>query len=393
MPNQDAVGSKITGMPHNGPVLVTAVADGHGGAPHYRSDRGAQLAVSEGLAAAADWLAAMPPGPAAAKADAASALVPDIVARWDAAVAADIAAHPLTETETEHSAGASPLSSIAYGTTLLLSIISAGCAVLVQIGDGDILAVRPDGRCLRPVPEDSNLDGRRTTSLCQPGAAASFRVGVVDLVSCPLFAVLVATDGFGNSQAAERWQPRVAADLVGLGLEHGLDWLGGAVPSWAEQCASSEGSADDCTVALAVNSAAKLGRPDVRPDQDWSAAKTLVKRTLGLPERGVTVPAAQVDGKPAAAQPPGRGFRRTKAGRELRYWWMMAAGIVLVVIVVLVFAFLPHRPGPVHHHGRTPVHGPSTGPTRGTSAGPASPKSTATARPSPSPAPNKRVGP
>jgi hypothetical protein len=38
--------------------------------------------------------------------------------------------------------------------------------VLVQIGDGDIMGIQPDGRPLLPVPGDPSLDGQQTTSLC-----------------------------------------------------------------------------------------------------------------------------------------------------------------------------------------------------------------------------------
>ena len=113
-----------------------------------------------------------------------------------------------------------------------------------------MLAVRPDGSSFAPVAGDDRLDGRRTTSLCQPDALASFRTGAHDLRQVPLAALLLATDGYGNAQADEPWQPSVGRDLAELAACHDRHWFGQEVPGWAQRCASAEGSGDDATIAL-----------------------------------------------------------------------------------------------------------------------------------------------
>jgi len=145
---------------------------------------------------------------------------------------------------------------VAYGSTLLVAMIAADWLVCAQIGDGDMLAVGPDGSSFQPVAADDRLDGLRTTSLCQADAVASFRTGTHDLREMPLAALLLATDGYANSQAEEPWQPGVGRDLAELAAEHDQHWFEQQVPGWAQRCASAEGSGDDTTIAL-------LLRPEV----------------------------------------------------------------------------------------------------------------------------------
>ena len=76
LPNQDAVEVRPLGG-----GMVAAVADGHGHSRHFRSARGARLAVSIACQATAD-LAARPDGLPAAPDDLRRLLVPDIVTRW-----------------------------------------------------------------------------------------------------------------------------------------------------------------------------------------------------------------------------------------------------------------------------------------------------------------------
>ncbi len=247
LPNQDAVAVHQVSP---GAVAV-AVADGHGHHRHFRSARGSELAVTvagpaaAGLAARLDELGTA----GQIESQALGSLVPDLVGRWRDAVHDDLAARPFSAEESEHRfRGDDAL--IAYGSTLLLAIAAPRWLVLVQIGDGDIVAVQPDGRALLPVPGDPSLDGRQTTSLCGPEAERDFRAGVVDMSATALSGVLLATDGYGNAQVADPWAEAVSADLAQLISDRPRQWLAGQLPSWAGRCASADGSADDTTVAL-----------------------------------------------------------------------------------------------------------------------------------------------
>ena len=247
-PLQDAIAR--AGDPAGGPLAV-AVADGHGHPRHARSARGAALAVSVATTAAVEHSSqfAAAPSAAAAREVAQASVVPALIGRWRHAVSGDLADHPVDAAETarlepgdEHV--------VLYGTTLLLAVAAYPWLVLCQIGDGDIVVVDRAGQAGLPVPGDSRLDGWRTTSLCEADAHDSFRCGTVDLSRQQVAAILLATDGYGNAQAADPWQQPVGADLVAFAKDRGIAWMRAQLPLWVSMCASAEGSGDDTAVAL-----------------------------------------------------------------------------------------------------------------------------------------------
>jgi hypothetical protein len=247
LPNQDAVATQ------DGPAgVVAAIADGHGHIRHFRSADGAALAVDVACrlaSRAAAGLAADATGEEEA-ARAGQELARAVVADWRSAVAGQLEVRPYTAEEQSILDLAADTPVIPYGSTLLVAVIAGRWLVCAQIGDGDMLAVRPDGSSFSPVAGDDRLDGRRTTSLCQPDALASFRTSAHDLRQVPLAALLLATDGYGNALADEPWQPGVGRDLAGLAAGHDHRWFGREVPGWAQRCASADGSGDDATIAL-----------------------------------------------------------------------------------------------------------------------------------------------
>ncbi|HEY2285979.1 MAG TPA: PP2C family serine/threonine-protein phosphatase [Streptosporangiaceae bacterium] len=247
LPNQDAVASQ------DGPGgVVVAIADGHGHRRHFRSADGAALAVDVACRTASSAVAALA-ADATGEEEAARAgqeLARTVVAGWRSAVAGQLQVRPYTAEEQSVLDLAADTRVIPYGSTLLVAAIAGRWLVCAQIGDGDMLAVRPDGSSFSPVAGDDRLDGRRTTSLCQPDALASFRTSAHDLSQVPLAALLLATDGYGNALADEPWPPVVGRDLARLAAGHDHHWFGREVPGWAQRCASADGSGDDATIAL-----------------------------------------------------------------------------------------------------------------------------------------------
>ena len=294
-PNQDSAESLA--IDHAGAIVV-AVADGHGHDRHFRSAAGSKLAVRtacavvEGLATDAGQQRWRPERAAALR----DRLPGAIVARWRESVALDIAAHPYTAAELAALEQAGDGPDIPYGSTLLVALIADGWLVCAQIGDGDLLAVQPDGGAWSPVRGDDLLDGYRTTSLCQPTAVSAFRTAAHDLGARPLLALLLSTDGYGNAQAEEPWQPVVARDIAQLAARHDHGWFAGQLPAWAERCASAAGSADDTTIALLL-----------APGSERLAAAQpapVAERTVGWSPMGeVTRPPSQ----PPPAAPPATG--------------------------------------------------------------------------------------
>lgn len=297
--NQDAVTARRFEFRTAPGMVAFAVADGHGHSRHFRSGRGSKMAVTAAMASAKEWARSVPAG-AHIRSEQASALVTDLVARWRDMVAADLAGDPVT---TEQRAALLPGDppEIPYGSTLLVGMLRADVAVLAQIGDGEMVMVLPDGRHLTPIPTDSRLDGTQTTSLCQPDAESAFRVALVNLIKTPVFAVLATTDGYSNAQADPNWHQTLALDLVKLADRHGNDWIGDQLSHWVTLCASSDGSGDDTSAALALNSAVSVAVPATPARQ-----KTVEAAITTLPARDWTVPSIPIPVDDQVAQaPPG----------------------------------------------------------------------------------------
>ncbi len=249
-PNQDATGWRSL----DDGLLVVAVADGHGHFRHFRAERGSQLAIQAALSCGEALTRRLGAASSTAELEpfGRDRLVPALVDEWRRLVSADLEEHPFEEDEERIAAAGPDPPVIAYGSTLLVALASDRFVLVAQIGDGDVVSVWRDGRVTTPVPGDPSLDGRYTTSLCQPGAASSFRIAAIDAEGGAVRAVLLATDGFGNAQSADPWPPAVGEDLAGMLDEHGTRWVADRLPTWTARCASAEGSGDDTTVALLV---------------------------------------------------------------------------------------------------------------------------------------------
>src|SRR5205085_824203 len=74
-----------------------------------------------------------------------------VVADWRSAVADQLEERPYTTEEQWLLDRSADTPVIPYGSTLLVAVIAARWLVCAQIGDGDMLAVRPDGSSFSPV--------------------------------------------------------------------------------------------------------------------------------------------------------------------------------------------------------------------------------------------------
>jgi hypothetical protein len=306
-PNQDAAAHRDVAGP--GDPVIVAIADGHGHSRHFRSGSGSRLAVDTACRVAAALAADLGRRPALSHAEVTAAaraeLAPALVRDWRAAVAGHLAEHPFSPEEQSRLDALGDDPEIPYGATLLVVTIMAGWLICAQIGDGDMLAIRPDGQSFGPVSPGEKLGGERTRSLCQPDALDAFRVGVHDLAARPLVAVLLATDGYGNAQTADPWQPGVGRDLARFAAEHDRGWFERQVPGWAERCASADGSGDDTTIALLIHpdpaaAAAAARQAAGSAGADRSTAETL---PAGLPVGAGQPGAAPAESVPAESVP------------------------------------------------------------------------------------------
>jgi hypothetical protein len=245
-----------TALSHPEPTVAIAVADGHGHARHFRSARGARMAVDIATELAIE-AASVTSDPGGLRTALRTRIGPHLVTSWRRAVEADLDEHPVSPTELAD-AGLTADATFedriyGYGSTVMIALLTPEWLLCAQIGDGDAFAITTDGEAIRLVPGDPLLDGWRTTSLCQPDAASALRYGALRLSDTEILVVVLATDGYGNAQLRSDWDDVFAVDLAAMVAQHGVDWIAQSLPSWVTACASADGSGDDVTVALAFH--------------------------------------------------------------------------------------------------------------------------------------------
>ena len=238
--NQDAIGWS---PPDGGRSFVAAVSDGHGAAPHFRSDIGSKLAIRAAVAVL-EWCLADDTSDATI-----AGLPAQIVHAWQNAVQEDAGLSVPAGNWIEPKAD----KLLAYGATLVATAITPALAIAFQIGDGDLYWGFADGRISRPLPDDLGLVGEQTYSLCAPDAPVRGRLVVLRAetdVDLPCFAMLT-TDGVSKSfadiaafeQVVRHYRQALGATSPATVLDR--------LPGWLE-AVSAGGSGDDATLCLAI---------------------------------------------------------------------------------------------------------------------------------------------
>jgi Protein phosphatase 2C len=230
-------------------AAVIAVADGHGHSAHFRSAVGAELAAAlalETLSRAALDMA----DPALAESVLRDSVGPNLVDQWNKGALKHIQETPFDPKEQQLLFGGTDLDLLrAYGSTVIAMVATADTLGVIQLGDGDAVVAFGDGDIVRPLPEDPDLDGNRTTSLCQADPLRSLRVRALDLRERPVSLAFIATDGFGAPRIDQSgWWMQTAIELVDLCARHGFGYISGKLPDWLDEPATYGG--DDTTLAL-----------------------------------------------------------------------------------------------------------------------------------------------
>jgi serine/threonine protein phosphatase PrpC len=216
LPNQDAIKRWPAGG--EGTPLILAVADGHGSSKYFRSDRGADLAVTTAVEVLQTFAIGQDESigqstsisensielierrldtsnPTVAGRMAEEQLPKLLSRRWLEAVEKDIQNRPLETVELEKLAESDAEAAaevkrrgaptpLAYGTTLLSVVITESFILYLQIGDGDILVVTEMEEVHRPIEGDNRLLANETTSLCAKEAWKDFRVRLQPTTRC-----------------------------------------------------------------------------------------------------------------------------------------------------------------------------------------------------------------
>ena len=233
IPNQDAIGwwtGAQCGLP-----LVMAVSDGHGGERSFRSNRGSKIAVEATLQVLQDFVRGLPdPRDLVEAEQMATAELPQAILKcWEEKVRADLEANPFQEQElkrllekrgpaSKEMAEKYPL--LVYGATILATVITQYFILHIQLGDGDILCVDPDGKTYRPYPRDERLVNNETTSLCSLNAA-DFRLRLEPLSKNGPVLVMMVSDGYTNSFPDEEELLKAGGELLHTLRLEGLDTI------------------------------------------------------------------------------------------------------------------------------------------------------------------------
>jgi serine/threonine protein phosphatase PrpC len=254
LPCQDAVECKVFNA---GGIAI--VADGHGSEKHFRSDRGSKIAVQVAFDAIVDFLKLLVKenkheekrwrGDASRGEEQLQQLEAYIISHWRQEVLADFTKYPLTETEglicAENNIDAESENDRVrmYGTTLIAAMTQKAFWIALQIGDGKCVILDPEGTPRFPVPEDENLGGGKTTSLCDTNALENFRhsFGLETIKG-----VTVASDGVTDSFIPEKYldlHRRIYSDFCD-NEKTANEGIQKSLPVW-----SSKGSRDDVSMA------------------------------------------------------------------------------------------------------------------------------------------------
>lgn len=267
LPNQDAI-TVFTDRHHLPVRMIVAVADGHGSPASFRSDRGADFAVkiaTDSLSHILEGMPGLPKSYTTLRRQIAEKLPREIVYAWRKQVDEHLAGEPFMPAELEQLEIASGEHKrrvvesdphIAYGTTLLAVLVTAGCIIYLQIGDGDIVTVSEAGEASRPLPRDVRLIGNETTSLCSAEAwrHVSIHFQIIDeaqVDASPPALILVSTDGYANAFRTDENFLMVGPDILQMLKSASLEMVRKQLPDWLEE-ASALGSGDDITLGLLV---------------------------------------------------------------------------------------------------------------------------------------------
>lgn len=192
-PCQDSSFSKVFNNENAKPAFYFAtVSDGHGSAPHFRSDKGAEFAVQTVRECVEIYVKKISELQSKSEIDSELKLLTnEICSKWKSKVSEDILQNPITDIELKYLSQdvddkskkylqwykkGVKLENV-YGCTALLivSIPEKKLWFAVQIGDGDIVIKKKCGVAFEKPILDDDLVGSETFSLCDENASELFK--------------------------------------------------------------------------------------------------------------------------------------------------------------------------------------------------------------------------
>lgn len=180
-------------------IAIAAVADGHGSEKHFRSAAGSEMATRVAIRSLCDFSernGGFYKVFGRGERNAARRIAANVICCWNNEIAAHIRRIPLNERERAISEKHGGIANeVMYGATLVVACMFDGGCFGLQIGDGNFCALS-DGEMISPMPDDVNLVGNLTTSLCDSDAIGNFRYFLTDR---RFGGVMLSSDGLINS--------------------------------------------------------------------------------------------------------------------------------------------------------------------------------------------------
>ena len=229
------------------PYIALAIADGHGDQRHDQSRTGAALAVQSAVDELVTFhrLHLHDTPPHSLRAEFRADFPRRVSRRWRDMVTED-ASH---RGEGVSASVTAPSVFTRYGSTLIAASVIADTILLGQIGDGDVVLVRPDGTIETPLPGDVSLLGTETRSLSSRDAHLLWRTATLDRAGGGV--LIAATDGvsdsFDGSEGPEFM--KFIRSIVNRIDQYGIENVAGAMSGWLDRY-SALASGDDMTLAF-----------------------------------------------------------------------------------------------------------------------------------------------
>jgi serine/threonine protein phosphatase PrpC len=257
------------------PALAIAVADGHGDSRHDQSRFGAGIAVHAALEEMMLFcrIHQAKCGHQEICADFKTAFPRRITRRWREMVEQDAEHRGVCAGTPDHPED--PLTA-RYGTTLIVALVVSDAILLGQIGDGDLLLIRPEGIIEAPLPKDPTLTGKETHSLSSKDAHLLWRTATLDRDAGGV--LIAATDGISDSFAGSDSEEFFVfiKSLVERVRTYGVENVARAMSGWLDRY-STIASGDDMTLVYAgihpspapVQTADPCTETIKKPSEEW----------------------------------------------------------------------------------------------------------------------------
>ena len=218
-----------------GKVAIIAVADGHGAADYFRSDRGARFAAEAAIECIKDLIMTKN-NSLSNPSDSLAALEKSIITVWHKKITKDLGSKPINGTII-----------VPYGTTLLAAAITGYYWFAIQIGDGKCVIINKDNNISQPVPWDERCFLNQTTSLCDDNACDLFRHFYSETLPEAIF---LGSDGIDdsfpmnrNEEHLARFYESIYVNFISEGLQNGKVQLREMLPALTQK-----GSGDDVSI-------------------------------------------------------------------------------------------------------------------------------------------------